>query len=305
MDMEIFIGSFVRKAIRPQSWFYRHLQYLYRYLLSIKRGKKLKMLNFDIILTDHCNLNCAGCGAYSPLAKEAFYDKNVFKNDCGRIAQLTSGKINYIMFSGGEPMLHPQITDFFDIARSCFDKSAGGGGDIGILSNGILLNKQPESFWKNCRKNDIEIKITKYPINLDFEAMEKTANKYGVKFSYFQDTDKNVKWTNILPVDINGKQNAKDSFRLCFEANNCIKLNYGRLYTCVRPFTISHFNYYFKTNLQESEADSIDIYKANDIDEILDFLRKPIPFCRYCNWRGLVVHTPWHTSRKEISEWTV
>jgi hypothetical protein len=167
------------------------------------------------------------------------------------------------------------------------------------------LNKQPESFWENCKKNDIEIKITKYPINLDFEAMEKTAKKYGVKYSYFQDTDKVVKWTNILPMDITGKQNIVDAFRLCFMSNRCMQLHNGKLYTCARPFSIKNFNNYFNTNLEESEADSIDIYKAKDMDEIFDFLRKPIPFCRYCNWRGLVAHTPWHTSKKEISEWTV
>jgi MoaA/NifB/PqqE/SkfB family radical SAM enzyme len=128
MDMEIFIGSIVRKVINPQGWAYRHLQYLYRYLLSMKRSQKLKILNFDVFLTDHCNLDCAGCGAYSPLAKEAYYDKEIFKSDCARIAQLTFGKINFIQFAGGEPLLHPDITDFFDIARSYFKKVPKGGG---------------------------------------------------------------------------------------------------------------------------------------------------------------------------------
>jgi hypothetical protein len=167
------------------------------------------------------------------------------------------------------------------------------------------LNKQPESFWENCKKNDIEIKITKYPINLDFATMEKTAKKYEVKFSYYQDTDKVIKWTNILPLDINGRQDIADAFRLCFLSNRCMQLYNGKLYTCARPFSIKNFNNYFNTNLRESEADSIDIYKAKNIDEIFDFLRKPIPFCKYCNWRELVAHTPWHRSKKEISEWVV
>jgi hypothetical protein len=181
----------------------------------------------------------------------------------------------------------------------------GGGGGIGILSNGILLARQPDSFWDNCKRNNIEIEITKYPVNIDFDAIETAAKSHGVKFSYYQNTDKVVKWTNVLTLDLDGKQNIKKSFRMCFEANECIVLRGGRLYTCARRSAISNFNEYFKTNLEESESDSIDIYKAKDINEILDFLRRPIPFCRYCDWRNIVLYTPWHTSKKDISEWTV
>jgi MoaA/NifB/PqqE/SkfB family radical SAM enzyme len=88
----------------------------------------LKGLSFIIRLTEHCNLNCAGCSAFSPLADEKFYDVEVFRNDCERLASLTGGKINQIIFAGGEPLLHPRITDFFDIARVYFSKTFRGGG---------------------------------------------------------------------------------------------------------------------------------------------------------------------------------
>jgi hypothetical protein len=181
----------------------------------------------------------------------------------------------------------------------------GGGGRISVLSNGILLPKQSDRFWENCKKNDIEIEVTKYPINIDFAAIERAAKKHGVKFSYYQKTDQITKWTNILTLDLNGKQNIKKSFRLCFEANICISLRNGRLYTCSRRSLASNFNSYFNAGLEESDADSIDIYKAKDIDEILDFLRRPIPFCKYCDWDNIVLYTPWHISKKDISEWTV
>jgi pyruvate-formate lyase-activating enzyme len=129
-NLEMAVGSIIRKAIQPQSKAYKNLQILYRYLLSLKKTRKLKLLKFAIMLVDHCNLNCAGCGNYSPLAAERFYNIDVFRNDCERIAHLTGGKIASTGFSGGEPLLHPQITDFFDIARSFFGKwGRGGGGD--------------------------------------------------------------------------------------------------------------------------------------------------------------------------------
>jgi MoaA/NifB/PqqE/SkfB family radical SAM enzyme len=304
-NLEASIGSIVRKVISPQSGAYKKLQVLYRSLLYMKRMRKLKLLKFGIILADHCNLNCAGCSSYSPLAKENFYDIDTFRDDCKRISGLTNRKVASIGFAGGEPLLHPRITDFFDTARSFFDKSEGMGGII-LFSNGILLPKQPDSFWENCRKNDVEIWVTKYPINIDFEAIDRTVKNYGIKFSYYYKTDKTPKRTNILALDLNGKQNIKKAFRTCIEKNECIALRNGRLYTCTRRSIFPNFNSYFKTGVEESDTDSIDIYKAKDIDEILDFLRRPIPFCRYCDWENTEMYKmQWHTSKKEISEWTV
>jgi MoaA/NifB/PqqE/SkfB family radical SAM enzyme len=130
MGLELFIGSSVRKMINPQSRVYRFLQYIYRSVESIKRTKKLKQLNFNVMLADHCNLNCAHCNVFSPLAPKTFYDVGAFKNECARISELTGRKIDYIRFAGGEPLLHPDITEFFDIARFYFDKLRRGGGGM-------------------------------------------------------------------------------------------------------------------------------------------------------------------------------
>ena len=52
------------------------------------------------------------------------------------------------------------------------------------------------------------------------------------------------------------------------------------------------------------EADYIDIYKAKSIQEILAFLAKPIPFCKYCNVKGRTFGHERGISKKEIEEWT-
>jgi sulfatase maturation enzyme AslB (radical SAM superfamily) len=307
MQLESILGAIVRKIIPAESELYRNIMLKYSYLQSAIKIKKFKALKITILLTDHCNLNCAYCHVLSPLAVEKFCDINNFKNDCERLSALTNRKVDSICLMGGEPLLHPQITDFFDIARSCFDKisALGGGGVINMTTNGILLVKQPESFWQNCHKNDIEVRITKYPISLDFEKIEAIAKKFGVNISYSSGTDKVTKRMHIIPLDIKGDNDIQDAWRLCSQAINCATLRDGRLYPCNIRSTISYFNSYFNTNLQESEADSIDIYKAERINDIFDFLRKPIPFCRYCDWTNAVFSTEWHKSKKEISEWTI
>ncbi|MDR2097855.1 MAG: hypothetical protein LBP37_04975 [Spirochaetaceae bacterium] len=168
----------------------------------------------------------------------------------------------------------------------------------------MLLPQKTESFWLNCKKNKVEISITKYPINTDYEAIGKTAIKYGVKLSYMGETNLITKTTNFMPFDLSGKQNIKKSFRLCFYSNNCTVLSNGRLYTCCVIPPVHIFNKYFNQNLIVEDADSIDIYAAENMEQIFDFLRKPVPFCRYCNWEKSQTQIPWHVSGKQISEWT-
>jgi MoaA/NifB/PqqE/SkfB family radical SAM enzyme len=303
MELSNLLSITVSKIISPQSGLYRKLQFIWYRISAATRLRKLKLLQFGVKLTEHCNLNCAYCGVFSPLAKEGFYSVDVFKKDCERISRLTGGKIWEIQLAGGEPLLHPAVTDFLTIARSNFAEW-GGGGRIYIITNGLLLLKQPDSFWQCCNKNAIEISITRYPIKLDIDKITEKAKSYGVKLTSMYDTDKIGKNMHHLPFDLNGGQNIKKSFNVCFFANYCITLKNGKLCTCGLPLSIQHFNEYFGKNIQVSEKDFIDIYKANTIDEILDFLRKPIPFCRYCDWQNIETRLPWRISKKEISEWT-
>lgn len=44
-----------------------------------------------------------------------------------------------------------------------------------------------------------------------------------------------------------------------------------------------NFSKYFHSNIFDTSLNnSIDIYDAKSIDEIVDFLNKPIPCCKYC-----------------------
>jgi uncharacterized radical SAM superfamily Fe-S cluster-containing enzyme len=130
MEIANLLSIAVKKFISPQSGLYRKLQLVWYRIHAGIREQKLKMLRFGVGLTSHCNLNCAYCSAFSPLAKEDFYPVDVFKAECERLSLLTGGKVSEIQLAGGEPLLHPNVTDFFEIARSNFHKhmTMGGGG---------------------------------------------------------------------------------------------------------------------------------------------------------------------------------
>ncbi|MDR0683077.1 MAG: radical SAM protein [Dysgonamonadaceae bacterium] len=258
---------------------------------------KRSLLRFDIHLADHCNLKCKSCLHFSPLAPEVFQDITVLERDCKRLAELTGGRVEDICVLGGEPLLHPRITDCLDIARKYFPEDR-----IYIVTNGILLLKQPEEFWQNCVKNNIGIDISLYPIHLDLEKIKQTAMRHDIKIAFRGRPKVQRRGWSRQTLDLEGKQNAEESHRICELANFCIQLVDGKLYQCETAAFVKYFNKYFHKNLEITEKDYVGIHQEKSLDEILEFLCKPTPFCRYCN-TAEVDCVEWEHSKEEISEW--
>jgi sulfatase maturation enzyme AslB (radical SAM superfamily) len=307
------VFSFIRKIL-PDSIYYSGLFIPLRIMYGeMVKDKKRTNLRFDIHIADHCNLNCASCEHFSPLAPKNFIDVKKYENDCNRIAELiNSGKsgIAEIALAGGEPLLNPQLLiDVIKISRLYFPDTA-----ISIITNGLLLKNQTEEFWNCCRTNNVRIAISVYPVNIDYNFLLDTAKKYGILLQFRGNVklvSKNWKKLPIefvienwrqLPIDVEGRQNPKKSNALCYASNFCFNLVEGKLYKCWRTAYVKFFNLYFNKQLEVTEDDYIDIYKAASIDEILEKLRKPAQFCRYCRMDSAGV-AKWEKSKKEISEW--
>lgn len=252
----------------------------------------------DIHLTDHCNLNCKGCTHFSPLAEKFFLDIDVFERDVKRYSKLSKGKLGKLFLLGGEPLLHPELIDFLPIARNCFPETR-----IIMITNGILLEKQEERFWKAFKRYNIEIWVSDYMLNLDHEALKKKAKSYGIFYGYTsvaKDENDNKVWTKYK-LDLDGKQYWANSFKNCC-VKNCVTLKNGKLYTCCTMAHIEHFNKYFNQKLELTEFDYVDIFKVRSYQAILDAMVKPVPFCRYCKPREKEACI-WEVSKKDINEW--
>ena len=128
-------------------------------LEKTKRSLSLKpdLPYLEIHLTDNCNLNCRGCAHFCPISEKWFASPITYAQDMLQLRKLFSN-IQVIRLMGGEPLLNPKIKFFLDYTRSCFPKA-----DIRLVTNGVLLDKQPVSFWDTCRTNSISIDITIYP----------------------------------------------------------------------------------------------------------------------------------------------
>lgn len=263
------------------------------------RSTPRPLLFFDIEITKHCNLNCKSCGSLSCLADEEFLDIEEYEKDIRQLSLLSNGEMHHINILGGEPLLNPQISEIVLMTRKWFPH-----GIIRVITNGILLGKMNDDFWNILKDNDITLSPTRYPIKIDYDMYEKKANEFGVCYKLFGDIKEKEENNWIHPtMELSGDRNEVHSFLHCWQANNCSVLSHGRIYPCPVIPNIKYFNKRFNTKLYVSEKDSINIYKVKDIKEIMEFLAKPVPFCRYCNtFKNDPVS--WGVTEKKITEWT-
>ncbi len=263
------------------------------YMARLTPQAFLRSISVDI--TAHCNLHCYSCDHFSQFAKKSHYDMAQFEKDIKRLSELSQGFIETISIIGGEPLLNKNCKEYCRIARRYFPYST-----IHIITNGILLPKQDESFWETCRDCKIEITPTKYPIGIDWDSIRKRCEDYNITFKFYGEEEKYSFKTCLNPK---GDCDPFISFIHCHRANSCTQLSNGKIYPCSVASNISYFNTHFKQNLQTSTFDSIDIHiPTTTYSDILQFLAKPIPFCRYCDTTK-TTYQPWLHSKKDIQEY--
>lgn len=254
-------------------------------------------IRFIVDIVDHCNLNCKGCGHFSPLAEHSFLDLDVFERDLKRLHELLHGEIHCLEIMGGEALLHPNVNDFIQIMSKYVY------GEKFICTNGVLLPKMPDSFYRLCAETHTTISITIYPISLDWEEINRKANLYGTQlYKIVSEGGSQKRWYKNHR-DLTGTQNPMQNFRDCFWRGRCVVLENGRLSSCVVPFKARFFQKYYKSKAFDTSEDNfIDIHKANSIEEIVEFLNQPIPCCRFC-LPNTEEQIEWGVSNKQREEW--
>lgn len=284
--------------------------YLYKHKdnepdMTFDTGDSSWLPHVEIHITEHCNLRCKYCSHFSSIAKEEYYDVQEFEKDMKRLAEITSQKIKHLALLGGEPLLHPNVTDFFEITRKYFPKNR-----IDILTNGLLLDSMDASFWKSMHKNRILLVPSLYPVEIDWDSIYKKIDKYHImiskdtlppdKLTMFEAKNYKIRKFDKFLLDLDGKQPID---KPCRGRAGCANFVHGKLYNCFKPSNIRHFNSYFNKNIEVDEKDYVDIYKAQSLEELVEFVFKPSPFCRFCkdpiegvfDWETVPQHT--------IDEW--
>lgn len=258
----------------------------------LKKNKKRYLSQIEFHIVDHCNLNCAYCDHFTPLAPEWYADIDKILADFRQLKKIYDN-IGKIYVLGGEPLLHPNLLEIFKPLKEIFPDS-----EVTLITNGILLEKQEEIFWKTLSENRISLSMTKYPIKIDYEKFLKKCDDYNIK-SYFFAGERNEMYS--IQLNHKGDTNIEQAFNRCTR-KKCHFLRDGKLYLCTLTPNIPFLNNHFKLNFKIKNKDYIDIYKETSTTKINKFLKNPIPFCAYCpksEWEKV----QYKISKKEIEEW--
>ena len=267
--------------------------------LAERRFLENNKIRFLWHITDHCNLSCYGCKMASPIAPIGFYDFGQFTQELHRMAKLFDNNA-HISFSGGEPLLHPQLFYFLYEARKTFT-----GCQIDLLTNGLLLGSQDDFVMKCIADLNINIIVTRHPIpnQAPYALLESKARQFGLTVNMAQktSTESREQWLLRWAPRKTGKPH---DFLFCPFHNLCIVVDSGRIYTCNNLKAVKFIKQRFiDVALPNQESSGLDIYKANDAKEVLQFLTRKTPLCDYCDIRGWENIGEYRTSQKERDEW--
>jgi len=252
-----------------------------------------KPIRLEFILTDYCNLNCKGCTHYSPVAPQEFLPLEQLERDAKHLGIITGEKVENVYLIGGETLLYPQLPEAMSILRRHFPDKP-----IMLFTNGLLIPRMDETFWKAAIDNDVTLAITRYPISFDYENAEFICQKKGVKYKIFADRSGDGQFFRFA-LDKEKRQNRHIAHFKCFN-RGCISIIDSKVFPCSISACVGHLNKTCGTNFEHCKGDFIAVDKIKSIRQLKRLRNRPVPFCGYCKKYTV---TPYGPSKRTAAEW--
>ena len=255
--------------------FFENGQINSRYLRKVRfSSEKPTLPYFEVPITDKCNLNCKGClFACNAIKGSEHVSKEQIIKDAKRMAELFYD-VPWIRILGGEPLMHPDIEEILSEYRNIYPDS-----EIDLCTNGLLITKMNESFFKCLIDNNITIHVSGYkPTYNQLDKIDEKLKEYKLVYTLLK-RDAFAKYYTNQPTN-----DAKHSFENCI-ASGCRELYRGRLIRCSAVIAFEKFNEQFNTSyITKENEDWFDIHKpdinAFELKEKIDACSN---VCKYCD----------------------
>ncbi len=229
----------------------------------------LEYMEFHI--TDHCNLNCAGCSHFSSLCREEKYiDFRDWKQDIKALKKVVKN-IDLIRILGGEPLLHKDLVLFIRELKQIYPNSK-----IAVTTNGILVPKMDEILIEELKGDNVVLEITLYKPMIDrIEVLSQFLKERGVKFQVLMHGAS--EFHKVLVKE--PRLSSEEARKKC--PTNCRELYKGRMFPCPMAAFVFYYNRYYAGTYPEEKG--LDIYKENiSICDLKQYLNSPFELCKYC-----------------------
>ena len=256
----------------------------------------------DVHVTDHCNLRCRGCVHFAPLAQKHFLDLDDYEADLKALAAIPGIESYFrgLYLMGGEPLLHPRIEDVITLTRRLLPRIR-----IVLASNGILLGRMGDKFWDALVSCGVELHLSAYPINVDYDGLAEMAKTHGAYADFTMDlTGRDTGKAAFLKVAIDpeGEQDPVRSFNSCFFGGSFMQLSGGSIWNCQVAAHHATLDKAFGWKMTSEPADELPLSSIASIDDIESFRRSAHPMCRYCSNDRMGIMA-WERSRRNEQEW--
>ncbi|RLV10154.1 hypothetical protein CTZ27_02685 [Streptomyces griseocarneus] len=220
----------------------------------------------------HCNLRCRSCSHLSPIMPPWFADPERVRRDLSRLAR--SYHCEFVKILGGEPLLHPRLTEIIRVIRESSIAKR-----IVICTNGSLLHSARSEVWSMVD----EIEISVYPSNVipndRLDDFRRRAREHG--------TDLSVRLSPVFRESYS-EMGTEDGnlidqiFRTCQIAHvwRCHTVHEGYFYPCPQ----SYFIHRLRHANPEDSGDGLEIRDedfADDLRRHIDSATGPSA-CRWC-----------------------
>ncbi len=241
---------------------------------------RVRLEAFELHVTEHCNLRCAHCYNTSPYLDH----KALAPADIAQTLKTMSGVIHADVFKimGGEPLLHPEITEVVRVVRD-----SGIGDVVRLFTNGLLLHRMDDAFWRSLD----HLTISSYdsaPVRPEHLALvEEKAQQFDVVL--------NVKPVDTFSQVMNNARQHDDSkvfetWKQCWLRHRCLVARDGRFFSCTRAAYLPDLHNKlvltdpFDDTVARRDADSVAIDDPDLGDKVLALLNRdsPVNACRFC-----------------------
>lgn len=244
---------------------------------------KLQLGHFEAAVVTHCNMACIGCNHMSPVMQKSFMSVDAMLRDLKAITAVAEFWKFAIL--GGEPTLHPQIDELIEAAMSVVEIP-----EIALITNGKLLHRMTERFWKTIRK----IEVSVYPTLSQGEQNEirRLCSIYGVVLMLVPQGN----FYKSLSGPGQSEEAVQRRFDRCPTGKECYAIDNGYFGRCPQTFIIPE--------LVLGKDRNIDAIPLEDItiDKLKAFVdnRKALNSCSRCSVGEQYVQ--WHEAKR--ADWT-
>lgn len=238
--------------------------------------------HIDLNVVEHCNFSCCACSHASPLHKPWSMPLEMIERDLTALKPIL--KCHSVQVLGGEPLLHPQIVEVLRLV-----KRVGLGRQMTVITNGALLPKMSDEFWRELDYLQISVypKLSKEIVPFVHERKKQLGLKFGIGVTEFE-----VFYRQLKSEPDDGRESFKD----CHWKRECLTVHRGHFHLCAQST-------FFPKALMNLPAHTDGLPLEGITEEKLRaFMDRTEPFaaCRICR-ANTMLSDPWREVKR--SEW--